>query len=54
MAAMGSRIWAIPEGYIPSTGRAALASHEAACILNAGDVGLTLYFSDPRCLPTRH
>ncbi|WP_353641017.1 sensory rhodopsin transducer [Mesorhizobium sp. WSM2239] len=55
MAAIGSRIWAIPEGYIPSAGIAGdsvLASHEAACILNAGYVGaevrLTLYFSDPR------
>lgn len=38
---IGSRGWAIPEGYIPSesadeTDRA-LVSHETACILNAGD-----------------
>jgi len=40
MAAVGRRIWAIPEGYLPSVGikgDPALACHEAACILNAGD-----------------
>ena len=50
---VGARVWAIPEGYIP--GRSVseardLVSHEAVCILNAGDdaaeVILTLYFED--------
>jgi len=38
--AIGHRIWAIAEGYIPpsSTGTTRqLVSHETACILNAGD-----------------
>jgi hypothetical protein len=51
--AIGKRRWAIAEGYIPPDATAkprALVSHEAACILNAGDadahVRITLYFSD--------
>ena len=50
---IGRRIWAIAEGYIPgsSNGPApAMTSHEAACLLNAGDrdahVRITLYFAD--------
>jgi hypothetical protein len=50
---IGKKIWAIPEGYIPawSTGPAPeMTSHEAACILNAGDedaeIALTIYFED--------
>lgn len=53
MAAIGSRVWAIPEGHIPADGikgNPALISHEAACILNAGDrdaqIEITLYFVD--------
>lgn len=53
MAAIGRRIWAIAEGYIPgrSNGPApAMTSHEAACLLNTGDkdahVRLMLYFTD--------
>jgi hypothetical protein len=53
MAAVGSRVWAIPEGYIPSggiKGDPALVSHEAACILNTGDndaqVSITIFFTD--------
>ena len=53
MTAIGRKIWAIAEGYIPSAGISgdrALASHETACILNAGDepaqIKITLYFSD--------
>lgn len=53
MTAIGRTTWAIAEGYIPgqstSTDRA-LISHEAACLLNAGDedahVEITLYFKD--------
>lgn len=51
--ALGSRVWAIPEGYIPegSTGpEPAFTSHETACLLNTSDedarVRITLYFSD--------
>ncbi len=50
---LGSRVWVIPEGYIPSqsTGEGrAFESHETACILNAGDrearIEVTLYFTD--------
>lgn len=50
---IGKKIWAIAEGYIPtwSTGPAPeMTSHEAACILNAGDeaahIKLTIYYSD--------
>lgn len=51
--AVGSRTWAIAEGYIPgkSTGpQPAMTSHETACILNCGDkdahVELTVFYSD--------
>jgi hypothetical protein len=51
---IGKTRWVIPEGYIPDAGphadNPALRSHEAACILNAGDsdaqLNLTLYFTD--------
>ena len=50
---IGSRAWAIAEGYIPSesTGEGpALESHEAACMLNAGgreaEVTITVFFED--------
>jgi hypothetical protein len=50
---LGRRRWAIPEGYLPPgglTGDRALASHEAACILNAGPedahVEITVFFAD--------
>ena len=53
MASPGARVWAIPEGYIPADGikgDSALISHEAACILNAGDrdatVDIIVYFAD--------
>jgi hypothetical protein len=51
---LGSRRWAIPEGYIPSgsvdpTDHASM-SHEAACLLNLGDedaeITITLFFED--------
>jgi len=50
---IGKKVWAIPEGYIPTyshtTGRE-LVSHEAACILNASNkeahIKITLFFSD--------
>jgi hypothetical protein len=50
---IGHRHWAIAEGYIPSQSLSqehALVSHEAICLLNAGDqearVAVTLYFKD--------
>ncbi|MDH6147132.1 MULTISPECIES: sensory rhodopsin transducer [Paraburkholderia] len=53
MAAIGKNRWAIAEGYLPpySTGDGPeLTSHEAACILNAGErdahVELTILFKD--------
>ncbi|GAB2587133.1 sensory rhodopsin transducer [Dyella jejuensis] len=52
--AIGSRRWAIAEGYIPLNPTPSddprLVSHEAACLLNANDqdaqVTLTVYFKD--------
>lgn len=53
MTAIGRKVWAIPEGYIPSQSvsqERALLSHETACILNAGpreaNVKLTVFFAD--------
>src|SRR4051794_37166423 len=50
---LGQRLWAIPEGYIPSGSVSEahdLVSHEAACILNANDapahVEIMIYFED--------
>jgi hypothetical protein len=51
--AIGRRVWAIAEGYIPveSHGPAPeLTSHETACLLNVGatdaHVRITIYFAD--------
>jgi hypothetical protein len=51
--AIGRRVWAIAEGYIPpdSTGTSReLTSHETVCILNAGSepahVEIMVYFAD--------
>ena len=51
--AIGRKVWAIAEGYIPSGGLGGdrkLTPHETACLLNAGDddakVAITLYFTD--------
>ena len=53
MDAIGRRLWAIAEGYIPSESSysdRALTSHETACILNAGDrdaqITITVFFAD--------
>lgn len=53
MEGIGKTRWAIAEGYIPpaSTGGSRqLASHETACLLNAGDraaqVRITVFFAD--------
>lgn len=52
MTAMGHRVWAIPEGWIPgrSSGPDDMASHETVSFLNTSDhdaeVEITIYFSD--------
>jgi hypothetical protein len=53
MKPIGKRAWAIAEGHIPEWSHGpepAMTSHEAACILNAGDrdahVRITVLFSD--------
>lgn len=50
---IGKKIWAIPEGYIPAWSHGPtpeMTSHEAACILNAGQedahIKLTIFFQD--------
>ena len=51
---IGSRVWAIAEGWLPPLGPSAddptLRSHETACILNAGEgpaqIEITIYFGD--------
>ncbi|MGE5490318.1 MAG: sensory rhodopsin transducer [Actinomycetota bacterium] len=52
MEPIGKRRWAIAEGYIPPAGQDdtyELVSHEAACILNAGErdaqVEITVFFT---------
>jgi hypothetical protein len=51
METLGCKVWAIPEGYIPSDSVSDahdLVSHEAACFLNTGDsdaeIKITLFF----------
>lgn len=51
--AIGRRVWAIAEGYIPPTSTGTtreLTSHETVCILNTGDkdaqIAITIYFAD--------
>lgn len=53
MSEIGHRRWAIAEGHIPGqslSNEHALVSHEAICLLNAGDheakVAITLYFKN--------
>jgi hypothetical protein len=53
MDSIGRTVWAIPEGYIPGSSHGpapAMTSHEAVCMLNAGDapalVQITIFFSD--------
>ena len=50
---VGSRSWAIAEGYIPSESSGTgpeFESHETACLLNVGDepaaVAITVFFAD--------
>ncbi|ACZ43207.1 protein of unknown function DUF1362 [Thermobaculum terrenum ATCC BAA-798] len=53
MPGIGHKVWAVPDGYIPSWSHGPepdMVSHEAVCILNTGDedahLELTVYFSD--------
>lgn len=53
MGAIGRKVWAIPEGYIPSqsvSNARELVSHEAICLLNTGPaharVTITLFFTN--------
>jgi len=53
MEAIGKKVWAIAEGYIPSYGHGELPefeSHETACILNTGNleahVEIIVYFAN--------
>ena len=50
MAAHGKRRWFVPDAYLPAESTAAGASHESACLLNAGDreaqIQFTFYFED--------
>lgn len=53
MKALGAKMWAIAEGYIPpsSTGDTRqLTSHETVCLLNAGardaHVAITVFFAE--------
>lgn len=52
-SAIGHRVWAVAEGYIPPTSTGPepeMLSHETVCILNTGDdsarVEITVYFPD--------
>ncbi|HEY1024020.1 MAG TPA: sensory rhodopsin transducer [Sphingobacteriaceae bacterium] len=53
MTAIGKKIWAIAEGYIPSASNGPephMTSHETACILNTSDedasLEMRIFFSD--------
>lgn len=53
MDVIGRRVWAIPEGYIPSDSvsqDSELVSHETACVLNVSDqdahIAILIYFED--------
>ena len=46
----GKRHWFVPDGFLPAESSGDYVSHEAACLLNAGDedarVLLTFFFED--------
>lgn len=47
---LGSKIWLIPDGFIPEKSSGILKSHEAICLLNCNSknakVNFTVYFED--------
>jgi hypothetical protein len=53
----GHRFWYIPDGFIPTESTGGYTSHEAICVLNAGDtdaeVEVTFYFEDRHPLQAR-
>jgi hypothetical protein len=46
----GKRYWFVPDAYLPATSTGGFASHEAACLLNAGGedarISFTFFFED--------
>ncbi len=49
-ASEGARVWLVPDAYIPAESSGTLTSHEAICVLNAGEseahLSVSFYFAD--------
>jgi hypothetical protein len=49
-AAVGEKLWIIPDGYIPELSSGVLTSHESICVLNTAAeearVEITIFFED--------
>lgn len=47
---IGSRVWVVPDGFIPARSSGSLQSHEAICLVNCNDAAarilVTVYFED--------
>ena len=47
---VGSRVWLIPDGYLPVKSTGDKVSHESVCVLNTSDqdatIQITIYFED--------
>ncbi|MBE6083394.1 MULTISPECIES: sensory rhodopsin transducer [Tissierellales] len=47
---LGSKVWIIPDGFLPLKSSGNLKSHEAVCVLNLGEkdanINLSIYFED--------
>lgn len=50
MKSLGSKIWIIPDGFLPLKSSGDFVSHEAVCVLNVGEkdanINLSIYFED--------
>lgn len=50
MKNLGSKIWIIPDGFLPLKSSGDFQSHEAVCVLNLGNkdanINLSIYFED--------
>lgn len=50
MNSLGSKIWIIPDGFLPLKSSGDFVSHEAVCVLNVGEkdvnINLSIYFED--------
>lgn len=50
MSSRGALVWFVPDGYYPEKSTGEFKSHEAICVLNAGqkdvNIEITLYFQD--------